>query len=244
MNFDKILQIVHNFPFKSDSTFNNYIETLEIDNLTKSMLKEVSIIALNKLDYLFPPEECERFIISFIMIFLSKPLKDEVIKEKQSLLEYLISNTNDKNDTTKYSSGKLSFLIVNLIYFMCSIMIYFLLSIVILQFFENLKMNEIEKLLIDKVGAKNMEIDPDNIKVYFAKKIELINPKLKNSEPILDCCLPYIFEAIKDLVQNQSDTESVVISEKDIKEIIKRLMFLLDPNNFFDILLTLKIKDY
>ncbi len=118
------------------------------------------------------------------------------------------------------------------------------MSIVILQTFENLNKTEIEKLLIDKIPVKNISPDPEKIKEFFIKKFQMINPKLNSADPVLNLCLPYVFEPIKELIQSQSDEESVIISQAEINDIINRIMSLYDPTNFVEIFLTLKIKDY
>jgi hypothetical protein len=242
MSLNKLIALSENFE-KNSKSMHDYITSLDnLDSITKAMLKEVYDSASSKLQYVFPKENFEKTVLFFILLFLAKPLREEIKREKRKLIFNLLAYTKDKEDKSKYLSGKFSFLIANLIYFICNLLIYCLLSIVVLQTFDNFNYSEIEKLLVQKIIVKN--ISPENIQEYYAKKFEKINPKLKNSGPILDCCLPYIFEPIKDMVQGHEDVESVLISELEIEDIVSRIMFLHDPYNFIDIFLTLKIKDY
>jgi hypothetical protein len=242
MSLSKLISLTENFE-KNSKSMHDYILSLDnIDNITKAMIKEVYDTASSKLQFVFPKESYEKTVLFFIILFMAKPIREEIKKEKKKLILILLDNTRDNKDKSKFLSGKFSFLITNLINFISNLLIYCLLSIVILQTFDKFNYSEIEKLLVNKIIVKN--ISPDNIKEYYEKKFEKINPKLKSSMPIIDCCLPYIFEPIKDLVQGQEDVESVVISELEIEDIVSRIMFLHDPYNFIDIFLTLKIKDY
>lgn len=242
MSLNKLISIAENFD-KNSKSMHDYISSLyNLDNITRVMIKEVYDIASSKLKFVFPKEGYEKTVLYFIILFMAKPLREEIKMEKRKLIFNLLENTRDNQDKSKFLSGKFSFLIANLINFISNLLIYCLLSIVILQTFDKFNYSDIEKLLVNKIIVKN--ISPANIQEYYEKKFEKINPKLKNSMPILDCCLPYVFEPIKDLVQGQEDVESVLISELEIEDIVSRIMFLHDPYNFIDIFLSLKIKDY
>jgi hypothetical protein len=242
MNLTKLRSISEHFD-KNVKSMDEYITELDgLDNITKAMLKEVLVSATDKLQFVFPQENFEKTVLFCVLLFMAKPVRDDIKKEKRKVIINLFDHTKDKTESTKYRSGKFSFLIANLIQFICNMLIYCLLSVVILQTFDNFSLGEVEKLLVDKIVVKN--IIPARIQEYYALKFEKINPKLKDSAPILDCCLPYVFEPIKDLVQGESEAESVIISEKEIDDIISRIIFLDDPFNFIDIFLTLKIKDY
>ena len=240
LSLEKIKQIANEF--KPETEFEYNLTSSNFDKLNKAILKEVFIAASSRLELIFPPDKLNSSIILFILLFLAKSSKEEIKTEKSNLIRLLINNTRDKRDSSKFSSGRLSFLIVNLIYFMIYVIIYFLLSIVILQVFGKLNLREIEMLLVDRIEVKR--ISPDKLQEYFISKFEMINPKMKSPEPILNCCLPYIFEPIKDLIQIHSESESVEIPNGDIDEIINRIVFLQNPLEFLEVILTMKIKDY
>jgi hypothetical protein len=170
---------------------------LDLDKLTKNMLLEVTALADKRMTYFYPPDKFEEKIFFTIFLFLAKPQKKEIEEEKIELLKYLITNTSDKCEASEkfYSSGRFSYLIVNLVHFFSFMLVYFLLSVTFLQLYENFSKSQIEKLIGNKQKVGNIE--PDKLREYFHKKLALINKNI-NPENILSCVLPYIFDPIKE----------------------------------------------
>jgi hypothetical protein len=193
MHVDKMKTISSN---KRNEEIIQYINTLDIDNLNKNILKEVTMIAINRVEFIFPKGKVEQYILFTIILFMAKPIKENVKNEKKRIIEELIRYTIDAEKENKFDSGKLSFMILNIIYFFFNILLYFILSISIIQLNEKLSKNELEKLLIDKVEVGKLK--PDEVKNYLSDKLKSLNPKLKNADPVVDTCLPYVFDPIKD----------------------------------------------
>lgn len=183
---------------KNEDKFDNYINKVDIvDKLSKHLLKEIRIMALKRMSNLYPQENYQERILLTILLFLSRSEREDIKLEKYRLVYDLLDSTSTdvENNQKKYSSGKFSFLIVNLIHFFSFIMVYFLLSITFLQIFDQLSKSQIEKLLVNK--EKVMHLDPDNIKDYFQNKMKIVNDRL-DPDKLLECCLPYIFDPIRE----------------------------------------------
>ncbi len=216
-----------------------YFNSLKLEKIFTVLFMEVYNVSEKRLKDIFPSKNK---ILQGIFLFLANPYNSEVTIEKADFILELLKMTKDPDDDAKYLSGKFSFLIMNIIYFFCNIIIYCVFSLVLLQVFEKFSLKEIEQVFIQKSQVR--EITPANLQEFYAKKFEIINPRLKSAEPIVDCCLPYIFEPIKYLVHDQQEEESVIISELELEEIKNRIVFLFDPYVFSELFLTMKIKDY
>lgn len=238
----KLKKIWEEYNIASGIPVIEYLDILKLDIVLKNLIVELFQISEVRLKNIYPSEKLGNTILQIILLFLANPNNNDLKTEKFNLLKQLINHTQDAYDNAKYLSGKFSFLIVNTLYFFCNVMIYCLFSIVLLQVFENFSSKEIEKLMIEKVKVKSISFT--NLQDFYSKKLEILNPRLKSAEPVVECCLPYIFEPIKDMIYHQQEVESVVISEIEIDEIINRIIYLFDPLIFMDVFLTLKIKDY
>ncbi len=180
--------------------YQEYINKFDFDKLFKNIFLDVVFFANRRLKYIYPKDKLEEKILDTILLFLAKPNRNEIFENKKRLITDLIKNTIEQHEpVVLYSSGKFSFLIVNLIHFFCYMLVYFLLSSTFLMFYNNLNKNQIEKLLLDKQKVAN--IDPDNINMYFSEKLKLLNGNL-NPDSVLECCLPYIFDPIKNRIIN------------------------------------------
>jgi hypothetical protein len=151
-------------------------------------------VANTKLRIIFPTEKFEEVTLLIFFLFMAKNYKEEIRKEKKNILTYLISQTRDTSEVNKYSSGKFSFLIINFLNYICHILLYFPLMITLLQHFDQLSKSQIEKLIINKIEVNGIKYD--ELKKYFLEKLQKLNSKIK-PEAIMNCCLPYIFEPIK-----------------------------------------------
>jgi hypothetical protein len=180
----------------SKHDLDTYINSLDIDKLNKSILKNVLAMAKHRLEYIFPRDNYEENVMLTVLLFLSKPAVDDFEQEKINLLKKLIENTKEIKESIKdqYSSGKFSFLIVNLVYYLTFSLVSFFLSISLLQTFENFNKNQIEKLIVENEEVNG--ISPGELKDYFNKRLEEVNSKI-NPDTVLNACLPYIFDPIK-----------------------------------------------
>lgn len=177
----------------SKSTIEDYVATMDFDDLTKKIFTEVYNESISRFSPILPEKIITRLIIHSIMLFLTKPKSEDISIARQTLIEEFISSA--KSDDL-YHSGRLSYVIVQLILFITNILIYFLLSLTILQVFENMNKYEMQLLLIEKQKVSNIKFE--NIFDYFSSKLEIINPRLKSPHIILDVCLPYVCEPIKE----------------------------------------------
>lgn len=192
ITIDKFKQIITNCTYSYDAHTFEYINNLDIDDLTKKMFVDIFTIAKSRLEICVSKDKLNSFLFSTIILFLSKPIRVDIKEEKKKILSLIIKETKLKSE---YNSGKLSFLILNLIYFFLNIFLYFLMTILILQYFENLNKSEFNKLFLNKETVGN--ISYDTVQEYIHKKLKEINPKLSNANSVIDVCLPYILDPIK-----------------------------------------------
>jgi hypothetical protein len=239
MKFTKLKSLYESYDENNCLPMQEYFDSLKFEKVFTTLLLEVYNVSEKKLKHVFPSKNS---IIKGILLFLTHPYNSDVSLEKVNFLEVVLNTTKDPDDDAKYLSGKFSFLIVNIIYFFCNIIIYCVFSLALLQVFEKFSVKDIDQVFVQK--AKVREIALSNLQEFYAKKFEIINPRLKSAEPIVECCLPYIFEPIKYLVQDQQDEQSVIISQLELDEIKNRIVYLFDPYVFIEVFLTMKIKDY
>ena len=189
------IQKIKNITSSYRGSFEEYIDSLQdLDKLNKHLLKEVMQVADNKLRIIFPTEKFEELTLLIFFLFMAKSYREEIRKEKKNVLTYLISHSRDTSEVNKYSSGKFSFLIINFLNYICHILLYFPMMITLLQHFDQLNKLQIEKLIVNKIEVNGIKYE--ELKRYFLEKLEKLNSKIK-PEAIMDCCLPFIFEPIK-----------------------------------------------
>jgi hypothetical protein len=171
---------------------NNYIKNKkfdvnELDAVGKEIYNYVFNKALKEFKYIFD-ENLNDNVFTLLCLFMQNNKKETKKFKLAFILELLIKNRDNEGN---YHTGKLSYLIINLVHFFSFILICFYINIVVLQ----LDKKSLEKLIVNKISVN--EIDPNKIKEYFDEEIKNIIPDLGPNK-ILDCVLPYVFHPVKD----------------------------------------------
>jgi hypothetical protein len=160
----------------------------ELDLVGKEIYNYVYSYALKEFKYIFE-DNLNEYVFTILCLFLHNPNKKEIKTYKQKFIQDLLFTYKDS--TGHYNSGKLSYLIINLVHFFSFMLICFYINIVVLQ----LDKKSLEKLIVNKVSVN--DIDPNKIKEHFDLEINNILPELGPNK-ILDCVLPYVFHPVKD----------------------------------------------
>ena len=174
---------------------NNFIKFLNLPKLQQQMLKNVLEISTVKLSLVFP----EKFVLEsccyIIFYFLSKKNKENR-DELNKFLYYLIKTCQQSSEGTsdEYKTGKLSFLILNLVIFLTFIMLFFFISYGILEA-EEFSHDKIEVIYIDKLPVKN--VCPKSFSSYIFTQIKKYNPDF-NREKLCIIAIQYIFDPLKE----------------------------------------------
>lgn len=177
---DKILSYVKN---------NNFNKINELDSVGKVIYEYVFNNAINEFKYILDSNTLNEKVFTILCLFMINNNKKDVKFYKQKIIFELLYKLKDSSGN--YNSGKLSYLIINLVHFFSFTLICFYINIVVLQ----LDKKNLEKLIVNKIQVN--EIQPDKIKDFFNQQIKYILPDLSPNR-ILDCVLPYVFHPVKD----------------------------------------------
>ena len=157
------------FSFSLDK-MNNYIKNKkfdkinEMDFVTKEIYNYVYSYAINEFKFIFG-ENLEENVFAILSLFLMSD-KRENKNYKVSFIHNLLAK--NVNSVGHYITGKLSYMIINLVHYFTFMLICFFLNPVLLQLDRKNK----EKLIVNKSSVNN--IDPNNLKKHFDENIKAV----------------------------------------------------------------------
>lgn len=225
---------------KQISTFS---ESLNFSKLHENMFKDLLLLSTNKLSSIFPNKFLLESCSYIIFYFLYKKIP-QAKSERKKFLFYLIKTCQDSSCTTEdtFLSGKLSFLILNLIIYLSYILLYFFISYAFLEIEEEFTLEKFENLYIDKLPVKN--INPKSFSQYTLNQIKKYNPYFSR-ENLCVLSIQYIFKPLKSLFSNSDKgCTEIILQHTDIENLIERLDYFFEPVNLLELMFTNKIKSY
>ena len=221
----------------------NFTESLNFPKLSECMFKDLLLLSTNKLSSIFP----DKFLLescSYILFFFLYKKTPQIKQERKKFLYYLIKTCQDSTCTTEDSflSGKLSFLILNLIIFLSYILLYFFISYAFLEIDEEFTIEKFKNLYIDKLPVKN--ISPKSFSQYTFNQIKKYNPYFSR-ENLCILSIQYIFKPLKGYFSNTNKKMiNINLQNEDIESLIDRIDYFFDPVNLLELMFTNKIKTY
>ncbi len=234
---------IYSFSFEKIQNYiknKNFDKINELDSVGNEIYNYIYNFALREFKYIFD-DNLNEYVFTILCLFMQNQNKREIKNFKLKFIQDLLFRYKD--NTGHYNSGKLSYLIINLVHFFSFILICFYINIVILQ----LDKKNLEKLIVKKISVN--DIEPNKIKEHFDIEIKNILPELGPNR-ILDSVLPYVFHPVKDCnlsnidIEGNNELELVDLEDSIIEDIAKRITFISSPQNLLDIFIDLKVIDY
>lgn len=213
---------------------------VQVETLIVAITENVLLYSKKQLQEIYPNNNHYNYNILMIMYyFLTKQtLSNKESKKKFVLL--LIQNTITENqgNSCLYSTGKLSFLLYNIIQFCLFSFISLFLAISLLEIEDNFDENDLYQLFIER--KKTNKINPLDLNEYINEKLKKLNRNITLNNvlcyfvyevfhPISDRNLYYLLTIyIHIVIASHIDSQEELISNSKIDEVADCLCSFID----------------